>query len=233
MSVAFGCSLIVAAASDLLPLEKPLASSIPPCAIRFTFGASGMLAEQIRHGADYDVFLAANQRYIDDLISSGSVDPSSKTLYAVGRLGLYSNKSIQWNSLGSVRTLAIANPQHAPYGLAAKQALEHQKLWEGLQKKMVYGENVRQAFSFAETGNADAAIVAWSLVKDRGAFLIPSEWHAPIIQSGAIPKRSRNPEGAKKLLRFLLSAEGQKLLAQHGLSPVPSSLQTPPASPAR
>src|SRR5947207_1665436 len=70
MSVSFGCTLIVAAASDLSPLEKPLASSIPPCRVRFTFGASGMLAEQIRHGADYDLFLAANEKYIDDLVSA-------------------------------------------------------------------------------------------------------------------------------------------------------------------
>jgi molybdate transport system substrate-binding protein len=231
--VSFGCTLIVAAASDLSPLEKPLASSIPPCRVRFTFGASGMLAEQIRHGADYDLFLAANEKYIDDLVSADSLRPGSKTLYATGRIGLYGRKPLQWSDLSTVKTLSIANPQHAPYGLAAKQALEHENLWKALQPRIVMGENVRQALRFAETGNVDAAIVAWSLVKDKGAVMLPSEWHQPIVQTAAIPKRSQNPEAAKRLLNFLLSAEGQRILSQHGFSPAPTAPQNRSASPAR
>jgi molybdate transport system substrate-binding protein len=231
--VCFGCSLIVAAASDLLPLEQALASSIPSCAIRFTFGASGMLAEQIARGADYDVFLAANERFVDGLVQSKAVVIDSKVVYATGRIGLYSRKSLDWSDLRSARNIAIANPQHAPYGLAAKQALEHGHLWQDLQKKVVFGENVRQALRFAETGNADAAIVAWSLVKEKGARLIPAEWHQPIVQSGAIPKQSRNPRIARQFLNFLLSVDGQRLLTRYGFSPAPPTPQTRPASPAR
>jgi molybdate transport system substrate-binding protein len=233
MSVAFGCSLLVAAASDLSPLEKPLASSIPQCTIRFTFGSSGMIAEQIRHGADYDLFLSANEEYVDRLIRSGSADPASKTRYATGRLGLLSIKSLQWKDLRSVKTLAIATPQHAPYGAAAKQALEHEGLWSVLQSRIVYGENVRQTLQFAQTGNADAAIVAWSLVKDKGGQLLPAEWHQPIIQAAVIPNRSRNAQSAKRLLSFLLSSEGRKLLAEFGFSPVTPVPQSQPASPGR
>lgn len=231
--MSFGCSLLVAAASDLLPMEQALASSIPPCRIRFTFGSSGMLAEQIAHGADYDVFLAANERFVDTLMQNKAALSGSKVVYAFGRLGLYSRKSLNWSDLRSVRTLSIANPQHAPYGLAARQALEHEGLWKELQKRIVFGENVRQALQFAETGNADAAIVAWSLIKDRGAYLIPNEWHATIVQSGAIPKQSRNPQAARRFLSFLLSADGRKLLAQYGFSPAPLTPQTQPSSPVR
>jgi molybdate transport system substrate-binding protein len=231
--VCFGCSLIVAAASDLLPLEQALASSIPHCAIRFTFGSSGMLAEQIARGAEYDVFLAANERFVDRLVENKAVAIDSKVVYATGRIGLYSRKSLQWRDLRSVRTLAIANPQHAPYGLAAKQALEHEGLWQDLQKRVVFGENVRQALRFAETENADAAIIAWSLVKDKGAHLIPAEWHQPIVQSGAIPRQSGNPRAARQFLNFLLSADGQRLLTRYGFSPAPPTPQTRPASPAR
>lgn len=233
MSVSFGCTLLVAAASDLMPLEKSLASSIPPCSIRFTFGSSGHLAEQIRHGADFDMYLAANERFVDGLIRDGAALGSSKVVYATGRLGLYSKRQIQWSNLAGVKTLAIANPQHAPYGAAAKEALVHEKLWEPMKNRIVLGENVRQAFRFAETGNADAAIVAWSLVADRGGRLVPQEWHAPILQSGAIPKRTRNPEAAARLLRFLASIDGQKLLARYGFWPAPQVPQSQHASPAR
>ena len=162
-----GCSLLVAAASDLSPLELPLASSIPQCSIRFTFGSSGLLAEQIRHGADYDVYLSANEAYVDRLIREGHAYPATKTRYAVGRIALWSAKSLIWRDLSRAKTLAIANPQHAPYGLAAKQALEHEGLWTLLKDRIVYGENVRQTLQFAQTANADASIVAWSLVKGK------------------------------------------------------------------
>ena len=233
MSACFGCTLIVAAASDLAPLEKSLAASIPGCRIRYAFGSSGMLSQQIRHGADYDLFLSANERYIDELVSSAAVDPASKVVYAQGRLGLWSVRNITFGDVVSVRNLAIANPDHAPYGQAAKEALVHGGLWEQVRKKTVYGENVRQALQFAETSNADAAIVAWSLVKDKGGQLLPAEWHNPIRQSAAIPARSRNKEAARMLLSFLLSPPGQKILAQNGFFPVPTTLRTQPASPAR
>jgi molybdate transport system substrate-binding protein len=192
-----------------------------------------MIAEQIRHGADYDLFLSANEEYVDRLIRDGRANRSTKTRYATGRLGLWSTKSLRWNDLRSAKALAIANPQHAPYGSAAKQALEHEGLWSVLQDRIVYGENVRQTLQFAQTANADAAIVAWSLVKDKGGWLLPAEWHRPIIQAAVVPKRSRNPETAKRLLSFLLSSEGRKLLAEFGFFPVTPSPRTQPVSPAR
>jgi molybdate transport system substrate-binding protein len=192
-----------------------------------------MLAEQIRHGADYDVFLSANEAYIDKLIGDGRADSATKSRYAAGRIALWSSKQLTWRDLRGIKALAIANPQHAPYGSAAKQALVHEGLWTVLQNRIVYGENVRQTLQFAQTANADAAIVAWSLVKETGGQLIPAEWHQPIIQAGVVPNRSRNPAAAKELLRFLLSADGQKLLSQFGFSPVTPSPQSQSASPER
>ena len=159
--------MIVAAASDLAPLEKPLSASVPGCTIRYSFGSSGMLSQQIRHGADYDLFLSANERFVDELVSAGAVEPGSKVVYAHGRIGLWSAKNLAFSALAEVRNLSIANPDHAPYGQAAKEALIHERIWDRVRPRTVYGENVRQALQFAETGNADAAIVAWSLVKDN------------------------------------------------------------------
>jgi molybdate transport system substrate-binding protein len=225
--------LLVGAASDLAPLEVSLSRALPGCTIRFSFGSSGMLSQQIQHGADFDVFLSASERYIDELVRTRAVDPDSKLLYAQGRIAWWSAKNLKFEDVRKVRNLSIANPDHAPYGQAAKEALVSQGIWEGIRSRTVYGENVRQALQFAQTGNADGALVAWSLVKDKGGSLLPAEWHKPITQSAAIPVRSRNKEAAKKLLMFLLSPEGRKILAQSGFFPAPTTLQSRPASPAR
>lgn len=231
MSASFGCTLIVAAASDLMPLEKRLV--LPGCRVRYTFGSSGMLAQQIRHGAEFDLYLSANEHYVDELIRAGGAHASSKVVYAQGRIGLWSAKNLALSDLPSLRALAMANPAHAPYGQAAKEALEQQGLWSRVANRMVFGENVRQALRFAETGNADAAIVAWSLVKDKGGQLLPAEWHKPILQTAAIPVRSRNREAAQKLLTFLLSPAGQRVLAQSGFFPAPTAPQSRSASPVQ
>jgi molybdate transport system substrate-binding protein len=192
-----------------------------------------MLAQQIRHGAEFDLYLSANEQYVDELLRAGSLAPNSKTRYAQGRIGLWSRKQKSFLRLASIRSLSLANPQHAPYGLAARQALESQGLWEQVKGRIVYAENVRQALRFATTGNADAAIVAWSLIKDNGGQLLPAEWHQAIVQTAGVPNRSRNPEVAHRMLRFLLSPTGQQLLVQFGFSPAPPTARTRPASPAR
>lgn len=224
---------MVAAASDLAPLESRLPKAVPGCTIRFTFGSSGMLAQQIRHGAEFDVFLSANERFVDELVRDRAVDAISKVSYAEGRIGLWSKKRMNFAGLSQARAIAIANPGHAPYGQAAKEALEHEGVWNRVRQHIVYGENVRHALQYARTGNADAAIVAWSLVKDDGGQLLPAEWHKPIRQTAAIPVRSRNPEAAKRFLTFLLSSDGRKILGQAGFSPAPTTPQTQSASPAR
>jgi molybdate transport system substrate-binding protein len=97
--------------------------------------------------------------------------------------------------------------------------LEKQGLWKEIERKVVYGENVRQALQYAETGNADAVLTAWTLLKDRGGILIPAVWHSPIRQAGGVVKASRNAEAARRFLAYLTGPEGGKILRSYGLMP--------------
>ncbi|MBI5085436.1 MAG: molybdate ABC transporter substrate-binding protein [Acidobacteria bacterium] len=219
-------SLTIAAAADLSPLEASLQAafrSISPATLRFTFGSSGMLAHQIRNGAPYDIYLSANEQLVTDLAAAGLLLPDTVHPYATGRIAL-------WSALGrihslsdllqpSVRHIAIPNPDHAPYGVAARQILQNQKLWTRLQARIVLAENVRQAFEYARTGNADAVLTSWTLLHDRGGILIPDSLHAPIRQSGGIVKGTPNEAAARAFLNFLLSPAGRTVLARYGLFP--------------
>jgi len=217
--------LLIAAASDLIAVQAPLSNAwnaLSDHRLRFTFGASGMLAQQVASGAPYDLFLSADEVRVKDLVNSGNLLRDSVVEYARGRLGLWS-RGRRFAALGdlmgpAVLHIAIANPVHAPYGAAAKQAIEKSGLWPKLSEKIVYGESVRQALEYAESGNAEAAIVAWSLVSDRGGILLPANLHSPIRQAGAVVKSSKNQEAARYFLRFLVSPEGRKLFESHGFT---------------
>jgi molybdate transport system substrate-binding protein len=186
--------------------------------LRFTLGSSGMLARQIENGAPYDVYLSANERFVTELAARGMVLPGSVCVYMMGRLGLWSKdgkiRDLKQLTGPRVRHVAIANPAHAPYGAAAKEALTRMGLWRALEGRVVYAENVRQAFEYASSGNAEAVITAWTLVFDRGGILIDSAWHAPLRQSGAVVSTSKQPRAAQRLLDFLMSPRGQALLGQ-------------------
>ena len=116
-----------------------------------------------------------------------------------------------------MRRLSLPNPAHAPYGVAARQALEKEGTWKNLEARVVYAENVRQALQFAESGNVDAAITAWSLVFDRGGILIPAGLHAPIRQAAGVVASSSNRALAARFLDYLSSPEGRALLSRYGL----------------
>ncbi len=193
--------------------------------MRFVLGSSGQLAAQIRNGAPYDLFLSASLQYVRELESTGHLVPGSVAVYATGRLGLWSRDgkvtSLEDLARDSVVHVAIANPGHAPYGLAAKQLLESAGLWKKLQPKIVFAENVRQALQFAERGNADAAILAWTLVHDKGGIWLSDAHHSPILQAGGVSRRSKRQLEAGKLLQFLRSAAGRQLLGRYGLFPPP------------
>ena len=216
--------LLVAAASDLAELQQPLAQAFRRATgleVRFTTGSSGMLARQIENGAPFDVYLSANEQFVRDLAARGQILPSSVTLYARGRLGLWSQppalRDLDGLKASRIRRIAIANPAHAPYGLAAQQALEKAGLWTALKDKVVFGENVRQAWEFASSGNADAVITSWTLVHDRGGLLLPETLHAPIRQAGGIVASSPNPTAAHRFLDFLRTPEARAIFARHGL----------------
>jgi molybdate transport system substrate-binding protein len=209
--------LLIAAASDLAPLAPKIEKAYKE-KVRFTLGSSGLLKQQIENGAPFDVFLSANEQYVKDLAAAGLVTDS--VVYANGRIAL-------WSPNGSVHSLAdlkkstvvhvsIPNPKFAPYGVAARQALESQGAWKDVEAKIVYGENVRQALQFAESGNVDAVITSWTLLFGKGT-LLPAEWHAPIRQAGAVLKSSSQADAGRRFLKFLTSAEGRKLFSDNGL----------------
>lgn len=209
--------LLIAAASDLAPLAPKIEKAYKE-KIRFTLASSGSLKQQIENGAPFDVFLSANDQYVKDLAAAGLV--TDETIYAIGRLALWSLngsvKSLADLKKDGVMHLAIPNPQHAPYGVAARAALESQGIWKQVEPKIVYGENVRQALQFAESGNADAVITSWTLLIGKGT-LLPAEWHSPIRQAGAVLKSSSQADAGRRFLKFLLSPEAQKILNNGGL----------------
>ena len=218
-------AILVAAASDLAPIEKQMTALSNGLPIKFVFGSSGQLATQIRGGAPYDLFLSANLDLVRELESEGRLVVGTVRAYARGRLALYAKdgKIASLDQLGQARTIAIANPVHAPYGVAARQLLQARPDWAAISKRIVYAENVRQALQFAESGNADAALVAWSLVKGRaGAVLLPEALHPQILQGlGVVRGKAADAERTARAIGFmeaLLSKAGQAMLREAGFS---------------
>jgi molybdate transport system substrate-binding protein len=224
--------LVVAATADLSPVTPDLDkgfSRVAHVPLTFTFAASGALVQQIQGAGPVDVFLSADETYVRELVRSGRLE-AEVAIYALGRLGLWSKrgnvKSIEDLKKPEIKHIAMANPAHVPYGIAAKKALEGRGLWTQLGPKIVFGENVRQAMQLAQTGNADAVITAWTLLINRSilepagpGILLPAEWHDPIRQSGGVVKSSNQAAVARQFLRFLTSLDGRKILQKGGLFP--------------
>lgn len=220
--------LTVAAASDLTKAFTEIGAAFEQknnCKVTFTFGSTGTQTEQIANGAPFDLFAAANIDNIDQLDQKGLIVSATKQLYALGRIGIATMKDgkITVSSLddllnADVKVLAIANPDHAPYGLAAKQALEAAGIWDKVEPKIVYGKNISDTVSYLTSGNADAAIIALSL-NDTDKFnftLIDSSLHKPLKQAMAVLKTSTNQELAKSFIDYVLSSEGQKIMNKYG-----------------
>ena len=219
--------LNVAAASDLSVIGPELKvgfeSQNPGVRIRLVNGSSAMLAQQISQGAPFDVFLSANAGFVERLASNRKIDPGSIRGYATGRLGLAwrdgQHHPIRELTTSGIKVVALPNPKLAPYGIAAQQALEYGGLWLAVQPKVVYGENVRQALQFLESGNADAVITSDALLQNRTADTIPEDWHKPILQKAGIVSKTGNRKLAAHFLTYLLSPEGQAIFARFGFGP--------------
>ena len=203
----------------------PLFEERAGCRVDVTFGSTGQLAQQIEHGAPFDVFAAANAAYMRQLADKKRVVADSVALYARGRIVLITNKRSEATAVRledllaeSIKHVSIANPSHAPYGQAAKQALEHRGLWDKLQSKLVMGENVRQALQYVQTANAEAGIVARSVadLPNITSTLIDSSWHQPLDQAIAVVADSKNAALARRFVDFVVGTEGQEVLAKHG-----------------
>ncbi|MBU4540142.1 MAG: molybdate ABC transporter substrate-binding protein [Firmicutes bacterium] len=221
-------ALTVAAASDLTKAFTEVGAAFEEannCKVTFSFGSTGTLSEQIVNGAPFDVFASASQTVMDDLDSKAFIVSETKQLYALGRIGLVTMK----NSLIEAKTMedllnpeikkiAIANPDHAPYGLAAKQALTTAGLWETLEPKLVYGNNISDTLSLITTGNADTGFVALSLY-DQATLnfsLIDAKMHNPLKQSMAVIKGTKEEELGKKFVEYVNSEQGREIMSRYG-----------------
>jgi molybdate transport system substrate-binding protein len=221
-------ALVVYAASDLdmaFREIKPLFEKATGARVTLVMGSTGNLAKQIEHGAPADAFFAANESFIDDLLAAGAVIPQTRALYAQGRIVLAVPKKsvIAVRELGDllkpeVRRVAIANPAHAPYGRAAQEALERAGLWEKVKPKLVYGENIRHALQFVETGAVEAGIVALSIADVPGIAHAPIDpaLYAPLNQVAAVVKRSPHPDLGAAFIQFVNGPEGRPILKRYG-----------------
>ena len=231
--LAVGAPLQVAAAADLADAFPEVGKAFEKASgrkVSFSFGATGLLAKQVEQGAPFDVFAAANLSFVDDVIAAGACDPDTKTTYAEGRIVLWTRRDagLSPTSLADLTRpeivhVAIANPDHAPYGKAAKQALVKSGVWEAIAKKIVYGENVQQTLQFAQSGNADVAIVALSLAAVSGGHATPIDpsLHEPLTQTlvvchGGGESRGRLEPDARKFAAFVASDAGRAIMRRYG-----------------
>lgn len=227
---------LVAAASDLqfaLPEIADAFAAETGHMVRLTFGSSGNLARQIRQGAPFELYLSADERYVLSLARDG-LTRGEGVVYAHGRivLGVPPDSPLAPDGSlddlaralgeGRVRRFAIANPEHAPYGQRAAEALRHKGLWEGIRPHLVLGENVAQAAQFAVSGNAQGGIIAYSLalapnLARRAAYeLIPAERHTPLHQRMALVEGA-GPV-AEAFFEFLQGPTARAILDDYGLS---------------
>jgi molybdate transport system substrate-binding protein len=220
--------LRIAAASDLqsvLPklTERFQAKAGITCTL--TFGASGQLAQQIRNGAPFDLFLSANQAFVRDLARLGVIQPESVQPYARGSLVLavYRElgekiKSVEDLALPEVKRIALANPDTAPYGKAGKQALVRLGLWDKLKPKIVVAESVRQALIYAQKGDAEAALVGRAIadVPEVRTVDLDLRLYDPITQALGIVADSACRDQAEQFTRFVLGDDGQSILREFG-----------------
>lgn len=228
--------LTVSAAADLtdafgeIGRQFTAATGMP---VSFNFGSTGQLAQQIEQGAPVDIFAAASVDYLDDLERKGRIVPATRRRYGTGRLVVWSrhDRPTRIQSLADlgqpgIERIAIANPEHAPYGIAAREALITAGLWERITPRLILAENVRQTLRYAESGDVDAALVALSLCyrnREDGApaghfILVPQELHRPLIQEMAIISGTAQLAAARRFSDLVMSNVGREILVRYGFS---------------
>lgn len=225
---------VVAAASDLQFALHEVAAAFTKetkRVVNLTFGSSGNFYRQIQQGAPFQIFLSADEQLIFDLAAERlTVDEGA--LYAVGRIVIIAPKGSALEVVadlaglkaaladGRVKKFAIANPEHAPYGRRAEEALRHAGLWEAIKDKLVFGENVSQAAQFATSGATQGGIIAYSLalspeVSKLGTYaLIPDDWHEPLRQRMALIKGAG--ETARLFFAFMQGPSARAIMGRYG-----------------
>ena len=225
---------VIAAASDLQFAIEEIAAAFTAETgkrVRLALGSTGNFARQIREGAPFEIFMAADEQFIADLHEDGFTRDAGD-LYAIGRVvimvphGSALTPDPALNDLagmlaaGQITRFAIANPEHAPYGMRAREALITAGLWDDLQPFMVLGENVSQAAQFALSGNAEGGIIAWSLalapqIAHRGDFaLIAEDWHEPLRQRMALLDNA-GPV-AEAFYAYMMQPAAREIMVRYG-----------------
>lgn len=227
---------LIAAASDLrfaLTELSDLFTRNTGQTVRITYGSSGDFRRQIAQGAPFEVFLSADEDYVYALAREGlTLDPG--VLYGVGRIAIFTPRGSPITpdealkdlksavADGRLKKLAIANPEHAPYGRAAREALTMAGLWDAVGSHLVLGENATQAAQFAASGAAQAGLVPYSLVlapalAAKGRFaLVPEEWHTPLRQRMVLLRNASNT--ARRFYTFMQSPSARELLTHYGFA---------------
>jgi molybdate transport system substrate-binding protein len=228
--------LTVAAAADLGNVLKEVAANYEKksgVTIKLSFGASGALTQQIQNGAPFDVFFSADMDFPRQLIAAGEADGPAPYQYAIGKLVLWvpadSPLDVEHKGMStlldpSVKKIAIANPQHAPYGRAAVAALKHAGLYDQISDKLVLGENISQAAQFAESGNAQVGFVALAhasapSMQGKGKYWeVPADFYPPLAQGVVVISHSQHRKEAADFVAYMKTKEATDLLRKYGFT---------------
>jgi molybdate transport system substrate-binding protein len=232
-AASFAQQLRIAAAADLQFALSDLASQYERqsgAKLAVTFGSSGNFFAQIQNGAPFDLFFSADSGYPKKLIEGGFAEADSLQTYAFGHLVLWVPADSPLDPAQSgikalldprVQKIAVANPDHAPYGRAAVAALQKSGLYDQLKPKLVFGENISQAAQFVQSGSAQAGLIALSLtvspaMKDGKRWEVPPDWYPPLEQAVVVLKSSPNKPAAVAFLAFLKTPAARATLERYG-----------------
>ncbi len=227
--------IAVAAASDLKfaldELSLEFSTNQPDVNVKITYGSSGNFYAQLQNRAPFDLYFSADIEYPRKLALSGLALDTNVFLYAVGRLVLWVPKTsvLDVEKLGvqalfspTVKKIAVANPKHAPYGAAAVAAMKSLQVYDQVELKLVYGENIAQTAQFVQSGAADIGIIAQSLaiarqMRDQGRYWeIPLNAYPRMEQGGIIAIWTREPTSARALRDLVLGEHGRAVLKRYG-----------------
>jgi molybdate transport system substrate-binding protein len=225
----------VLAASDLQPVLPALSAAFAQATgihVVPSFASSSTLATQIVNGAPGDLFLSADFSFAERVVAAGLAEEKAPVPYARGTLVLFALKSSPFQPLNQntlrnpkIQSLAVADPTHAPYGLAAEQALRAMKLFDPLKPHLVTAENIAQTAQFVESGNAQLGLISLTLadsphLREIGTYIRMPQLYFPLGQCGVVLKNSPHREDAQAFLTWLTSRPVQQMLPKYGLDPV-------------
>ena len=228
--------LVVAAAADLSSALKEVADGYEKktgVKVKLSFGASGALTQQIQNGAPFDLFFSADMDYPRQLVAAGAADGASLYQYAVGKLVLWvpadSPLDVEHKGMNvllepSVKKIAVANPQHAPYGRAAMAALKHAGMYDQVSDRLVLGENVSQAAQFVESGNAQAGFLALAhavapAMQGKGKYWeVPADYYPQLAQGVVVLSQSQHKKEAAEFVEYVKTKEVADLLHKYGFA---------------